>query len=377
MKNTLVSNFLFSAAKCFALLLCTTASSNLFAQSNLALIKTVTGCAAYTDAAVLKAQSQITGSVSSWEWSGDCVDGFAYGEGVLRKTLKYGINENASENTYAYKGRMNRGKIYGFSTFQFETKNNNPAIPSKMYEPVWSFLFADRTVIIGGLGLEGSDALLSNAADAMPTQTISWQREIPSIGDSNLGNLSFQKIPCAIDVTKFPDCGFGDGKLNYDVYRFNKTPISTDGGFDFKNTERIYCPSPKDRNSCQPLVAGFTAPYIASIESFIREYKPKLTDVDAAVRNASADLIKGRELVAARKLEESNKVAGDLAVANSAFFAKLETAAVGELFGMADEFISKNDTAKARTVLRKLMGRFPDHKLAELSAKMLTDMQGK
>ena len=53
------------------------------------------------------------------------------------------------------------------------------------------------------------------------------------------------------------------------------------------------------------------------------------------------------------------------------------TAPVGELLSMADEYMSKGDRASARVALRKLMGRFPDHKLAGIAATMLSELQGK
>lgn len=371
-----------TSVKFIVMAVCFTLSGHLYAQTNHALVKTATGCSAYVETALVKA---LQDGSSNWEWSGDCVEGLAYGVGSLRNTFKAGRDQSAYESIYSYTGKMHKGNFYGFMKFQFQSKHNNTAIPSKTYEPSWRFVFIDRWVGFNGLGLEGDESLLNNLTGGMPTKTTSSQREILGIGDSTIGDLSLQKIPCAIDPQTFPECGFGDGKLKYDVYRFNKTPLSANGTFDFNSVVRTYCPSPKDRSSCQPLIEGLVAPYIASIETFIRESMPKLADIDTAVRNASADLVKRRaaetaqkekaaEMEAMQKAQAADKIAKELAASKAAYANFLNTAPVGQLFARADELSSQGDTTKAREVLRTLVSRFPNHPLAATAAQQMATM---
>ena len=77
------------------------------------------------------------------------------------------------------------------------------------------------------------------------------------------------------------------------------------------------------------------------------------------------------------KTEAAANGARKQAADSAAFNTSLERAGVGELFALADERKSKGDTQRAREALRKLMSRFPDHKLATLAAGMLTELQGK
>ena len=56
---------------------------------------------------------------------------------------------------------------------------------------------------------------------------------------------------------------------------------------------------------------------------------------------------------------------------------KLNTAGVGELFVIADEFKSKGDLIPAKAALRVLIPFFPNYKLAAQAVEMLGDLQAK
>ena len=97
---------------------------------------------------------------------------------------------------------------------------------------------------------------------------------------------------------------------------------------------------------------------------------PKVRETEVAMTTTISD-------VARRKAELAEQAGREKAAAAAAFDSSLERAAVGELFAIADELKSKGDTQRAREALRKLLSRFPDHRLAPVAAGMLTEMQGK
>lgn len=80
---------------------------------------------------------------------------------------------------------------------------------------------------------------------------------------------------------------------------------------------------------------------------------------------------------AEKKAQMVAKLEKEQAANNLLFDSKLSKAPVGELFAMADEYKVKGDYAHAKQALRKLLERFPDHKLAIPSASMLSELQGK
>lgn len=350
-----------------------------FAQLPQVMVKTTTGCSVATDAATQKIITEDSKSSLTWEWTGDCAGGAASGAGVLRQNWKLGAGDFASESISTRTGQMHQGRFYGFSKFEYRSESNNSALRNR-FSPSYAFEFLDQSLSIGGLGLIATDAVLDPAGNALASRGFDWSRDVMSIGTSKLGSLVLMKTHCGLDKNRFPECGFGEGQQKYDVFRFTQRPPNnfTETTPDPSKVVNTYCPDPRDRNSCSDLAAQLSKPYVEAIEAFLVASLPKLTDIDGQVRSAGAELAKRRSDEAAAKAQAAERAAQDQAKARADFDAKIDAASVGELFALADEFKSKggkDNTQQARAALRKLISRFPEHKLAALSAQMLTEMQ--
>lgn len=351
--------------------------SSTWAQSSQVMVKTTMGCLVAVEAQLVEMQTKDPSSSATWNWSGNCVDGLGSGRGALVHSYKAGSGEYIYEIVTTTTGQMHQGRYYGFQKIQSQTLSNNSAMRSGPRPVVFGFRYFDRQVVFSGLGLIGSDALLEPSGSATPARGFDWQRENVSIYDSKLGNLALMKVHCGLDKQKFPECGFGEGEQKYEVFRFWQTPpgfIYTPG----TSINYTYCPNPRDRNSCADLATQLAKPFVESIESFLVESLPKLQDIDGETRKAGAELAKRRAEEAAAKVKAAEQVAQAQAKAAAEFDAALDKAPVGELFAMADELKvkgGKENTLKARLVLRKLISRFPEHKLATLAAQMLGELQ--
>lgn len=348
-----------------------------WAQRATVMVKTTLGCSVAVDPNSLKVMSETPNSSSTWAWSGDCIDGLGTGRGVLRHVWKTGAGDYAYETVTVQTGQMHRGQFYGFVKHQFQTNSSNAEL-RKTYQPGYAFILFDRMVGISGLGLIASDAVLDPAGDALPVRGFEWGRELMSIGDSQIGNLMLMKVHCGLDKQRFPECGFGEGEQKYEVYRFTQMSPAIGSTGAPPPSSYTYCPNPRDRNSCSGLAVQLSQPFVDSIEAFLLDSLPKLKDIDGQTRKAGAELAKKRADEAAAKALAAERAAQADARVRADFDAKLDQATVGELFAMADEYKSKggkDNLLKARAVLRKLVARFPEHKLALLSAQMLTDLQ--
>lgn len=322
--------------------------TNTHAQETEALQKTQSGCSIFKNSS--PAAIAIGNSSAVLTWSGECVNGLAQGPGVLRSVSKHGDPQKQSIYTEALTTKVHRGKPFGF--MKLESKSHHPSIgepigPIDTKDTHWYFFWGDRSILINGLGLNGDDGLLAHAEDSAPIRSNDLKL-YSSIGDGN-GVLSLLKETCIGYPERFPECGWRAGGQAVDIYYFSY----------FKEGKKVYCPQPTELNSCADIANKVVEPYVLSAEAFIRQNMPYVRETEVAMQNTLIELGRQREL-AVKRFEE-----------------KLDKAPVGELFSMADEFKSKGDTTRARSVLRKLMSRFPDHKLAELAASMLTDMQGR
>ncbi len=279
--------------------------------------QTIEGCG-------LHGWSTLNGTDDPASWSGDCVDGLAQGLGIVRRKWK-GLNTNG---TLEIKSMFHRGKQFGFMHIKTLLEDGE--------KEHWAFNWEGKSVSIQGLGLQGDDSLLSNAADVMPRRAMVLNK-LASVGVTE--KLTFMDASCFIDHKRFDGCGNEVGKQNFTVYFFQRGAVG--------HSERFFCPIPRDKASCESLAATLVAPYVAEMEAFIRANIPAVQARIVEMQGAKADSER-----------------------------RLNTAPVGELLAMADEYMSKGNRASARVALRKLMGRFPDHKLAGVAATMLSELQG-
>lgn len=363
------------------------------AQREEVLFKTDSGCSVVEDAAVLKIRTASPNSSFDVSWSGACVDGLIQGPGLLRSVHKFGAAPNHSSSITTEKMKAHRGKRFGFikyeselqaPDFQFECTADRIAIskflgtecvvePSRVNitkSSFWTISWGDQRISMNGLGLRGDDTLLANEQGAMPARSMLLE---PGASMSNEAEtLALLEASCASDVVRFPECGFAEGKRNFKIYYFAQFAKG-----DLLKASKTFCPQPQVLASCAGIAAQLTEPHVLKAEAFIRNAMPSVRETEAAMLATLANAGRQRELEVSRKANAAEQSAREQTAANAAFDANLDKVAVGELFALADEFKSKGDMGRTRAALRKLMSRFPDHKLAATAASMLTEMQGK
>lgn len=343
------------------------------AQSAEVRINTQSGCSIYTDA--MLPEMVVT-------WSGECIEGLAHGLGVLLAHNPTGAVKFSFKETF----KADRGKKYGFVKYESVTEMPFPEKPpcsasvnmdrllgircvdtppdpplvSKIAG--WRLVWQGRSIGFNGLGLTGHERLLDHEVSAMPLRS----HELKPQAFISVGNdkLELREASCMIEPTRFKNCGAGPNQEQFNVYYLQPA-----GG------PRRFCPAPYVA-SCAGVAAEMIAPYVEGAESFIRVTMPHVHEVELVMRRAQVAAVRQRELAAISKVEAVAESARREEAAKGSFDMRLDTASVGELFAMADEFRTV-DTARARTALRKLIVRFPDHKLAALAASMLIEMQDK
>ena len=363
------------------------------AQREEILQKTQSGCSIFVDGALVRVQTQSPTSSLIVNWTGECVDGLAQGPGILRTTWKYGASANQSSTITTETMKVHRGKRFGFIKSEVESSRpelkfdctdakiainkflgtecvDTPNRVSVSKRSSWTIVWDGRGASLNGLGLRGDETLLAHEAGAMPKKALLIEPN-SSMSDG-VETLMLTEAPCALEAARFPECGFGEGKQNFKVYYFSQF-----SGADFLKAIKTFCPQPTVLASCTGIAAQLAEPYVLRTEAFVRENMPRVRETEVAMLATLADAGRQRELEARRKANAAEQSAREVAAANSAFDAKLDKAPVGELFALADEFKSKGDMGRTRAALRKLMSRFPDHKLAATAASMLTEMQGK
>lgn len=327
------------------------------------LVKTKGGCSVYIDEATAISLQKL-GGTTVWEWNDGCVDGLAQGKGTL-VTSYTDTKLNFSTRT-DQRQRFYKGKPFGYFKFTNTSRTgSNKPTPSTVG---FGFSEGGRAVSFRKLALEGSDELVESDVAPLPKAKFDVFEAPASISDGVLGSLMLMKSPCGLFADRFPDCGFEEGKKNTDVFYINAIPTFGDGKFDPKKITKTYCPQPENIRSCGSIVRQLAEPYVSSILAFIQHSQPLQAERMALLMNSAA-----RQAATSQAAEARAVVQRD--VEQRDFSSKLATMPVGELFALADEYKSKGNTARARSALRSLLGRFPNHQFATLAAKMLTEMQ--
>ena len=124
-------------------------------------------------------------------------------------------------------------------------------------------------------------------------------------------------------------------------------------------------------------MSQFSGPLIDRILDFVAVSLPKIRQMLTQTSAAAATSKQEMAGAASGKAETGAPKSPNEENLNALLDAKLSTALVGELFAIADEYRSKGDYVRSRLALRKLVSRFPDHRLAGLAANSLTEILGK
>lgn len=377
----------------FAAILSALLPSIASAQREEILQKTQSECSIFADAELVRVQTQSPNSSLIVNWTGECVDGLAQGPGILRTIWKYGASANQSSRITTETMKVHRGKRYGFIKYetesqvpelQFECTADRIAInkflgtecvdkPRRIdvtKSLIWTLSWGDKRVLVNGLGLRGDVALLANEQGVMPSRGLVME-PLASIGNET-ETLMLVEASCTTELARFPECDLLRSKRDFKIYYFSHFSKG-----DYLKASKTFCPQPNVFSSCSNIAAQLAEPYVLKAEAFIRETMPRVRETEVAMLATLADAGRQRELEAKRKANAAEQSAREFATANAAFDAALDKAPVGELFALADEFKSKGDMGRTRAALRKLMSRFPDHKLAATAASMLTEMQGR
>ena len=329
------------------------------AQTDSILVKTSGGYSIYSN--FFWSRTTDVRYSSDYVWTGECADGFAQGTGILQFVLKspselFGTTKiNASVSSH-------RGRIFGFVKSNFENTSVEASFSGAPRKPKfhtgldWFFVDGERVARLSGLGLDGSDSLLANAADVMPTRTVRQLKseERISLGLTPGNNISLLKVSCDVVQRLLPDCGGTGGRDDTEIYVFLNKSVWTP------------CPQPLNLSSCTEAAIKQSSSLVSEIEQFIKTSMSRIIETQREMQAVLAGLNASK---AQAKIEVDNT--------NARFDASLNAVSVGELFALADEYKSKADLVRARTALRKLISRFPEHRLAKLSADMLIDLQGK
>ena len=100
-----------------------------------------------------------------------------------------------------------------------------------------------------------------------PRENPDWQpssTKRESFGANNV-SLQYAKGSCAL-LNRLPDCGFGDGKSNYDV--FYATEI--DSNVQPSKMTYIPCPDPKEMNGCPAMFKEKSAALRLEVLNYIQ-----------------------------------------------------------------------------------------------------------
>lgn len=338
------------------------------AQNAQTLLKTQSGCSVVQDNEInefLTIKNYTPNSALTVTWAGECVNGLAHGKGALHIVF----NNNSGDPTYAstytrtFTTKMNKGKAYGFVKVQ----SNNKFGSARTQDTEWRLEWGGRVVSFSGLGLRGDESLLDNRESTMPSRAdvlIPNTAINDGVVGGKVGEIRLKAENCLLAKPVDADC---DYKQPFETYHFT----------NWKSNGITVCPQPKTLTSCSPIANQLVGPYVLSVEAFIRDTMPRVREVDAEMQSTLAEARRQQEIEIKRQAAAAVLAASEQAAANASFEAKLDTMPIGELFSIADEFKSKGDLNRARKALRQLMSRFPDHKLAEMAARMLTELQGK
>jgi hypothetical protein len=352
---------------CFGLIFSNVFGSVAFAQT-MALVKTEGGCDLYTDVSTRESLKKIPNAEFkiTWQWDGECIGGLAQGLGNHK--MDVGLGPPNGDSTHTTRQYYHAGYPVGYGKF---------SIDSKIFSMQgWVFNYRNTKVFFNGLGLAGNDALVNDITVILPQENLSdFQKG--QIFETASHSATFEGAHCGLYKTRFPECGFDTGESTYDVYYVRESPKTGNNYADYKASTNTYCPDPRNPQSCTALVQQKTAAYRTEIVNFIQQAKP---EVEATFKRMNEVLAAAGKLASntdSNTAAKANpKTAGQSSPTHSPeFLQSINTMSVGQLFSLADDYQGKGDHATTRIVLRKLIERFPDHALASLAAKQLTNVQ--
>jgi hypothetical protein len=351
------------------------------AQNEMVLIKSESGCSFYALVAMSEGFKAIPDIKMTWRWSGECVGDLAQGMG--RATMAY--SNQFVTGSMSIQQHYHAGYPLGYG--RHTAKSGNFSSES------WLFSYQGKMVGFNGMGLEGSESLVSSPTILMPTENPSALKKNDNLFTPTR-NIQFLGSHCGLHKARFSDCGFGEGEKKHEVYLLTEMQRTGNPKADYAARKETFCPNPLDGASCVGFASTMTAPHRAEVLAFIAQSKAgvdetfvRMNAVLVAAGKAAPNAAAGSNQRAAIPVNGSTTlgitvsgITAPGAIARSsdpAFMQSLNTYTVGQLFSMADDYESKSDKPTARAILRKLIERFPDHALAGLAAKQLVAMQDK
>lgn len=324
------------------------------------------GCTVQVDNAMLQSAGPETRLVVLWD--GPCVGGSARGLGTL--------SVEGVSGAYKWQTSFRQTTLGGLP---FGYRSLSSFMNSIKFDAVPGYRFVhDGTELVfsegWGLSLQGVGvgASVVKVPEAAPVNTF-----LNQVIGNGLKTLMLMESNCLIHQA-LPVCtGKGNSQF-FAIVEFDDTrPAAT----RFSTRRTIPCPDPQNITSCVSLVNQLGAPLVRDIVAFIQRAKP---DVEDMLRRMAAPVtVDAGQPAPAAPLATTPGVSRPMAEAAppqresspNPSSIDLERLPVGALFSAADEAAAKGDKAAARSALRALIRRFPDHPLAATAAKQLSALR--
>lgn len=332
------------------------------------LVKTDEGCQVAITVQDFDAMTK--GDVQSrFSWKGRCVASLANGLGEFRKESRFGSGDFQSTSTVVIRQRFHEGVALGYGLASVDILVQSRQISSKS----GIYAIQGKEFHFSGAYLTDDASLLDLPFGTLPNINLDILQDRSSIA-SPAGLFTFNKGPCGVFQAQLPDCRFENGKFNQEVFYVSVTPPLPGGGLDFARTTRTLCPS-RELQGCIPMVKALATPILQAGLDLVRNSADEGRRLRIAMDQSPEELAKAQK--------EQDERAARLVVEGKAradqeeteFQSKLKTAAVGQLYAIGDELQAKGDKQRARAAYRALLGRFPDHALAQTAAKAMSDLQ--
>ena len=320
---------------------------------NLAVVATAVAIHVPADAQVQTNNLKCAPSTSSdpgmpkagkWHFLSLCAENVGFGFGRWDGTLLDG-----SDIIKRRFGKVSEGRFYGFVL-------DVTIISPKTAKTGVTFLVDGKPEFhFDGLGLLVDEKAVagtqigympkrgSSLTDSIHVLSYAGTKPVPKQG------IFLQQYPCGLVTGAFPQLKCSRDSAVVWSYSFGETPV--------------LCPKPEDVNDCLARLNDVIEPLIVAIEETVREKQAYLKFEGAGFSRKISRIAQNSHL------EKFAKLQGEIDTANQQL--KLGKMGVGELFALQDELRAKGEQKGSRAVLRMLVQRFPDERLAEIAAKLL------
>lgn len=259
------------------------------------LVKINSECAIYQPTSQVYAAKQAAAHGFRYfrAWQGSCVNGLVEGLGIYTETTEYPMAVSVfspqkaenSRNVHQYTSRMRAGIPLGYSKHQF----SSTGLPSKTD---WRYQYGSNKVSIDGMGLFITDENVSSEVIRAP---ISKEIALSDAANGSLvprtiegleglsAQLKVRAQTCAVWFLKsqFPECGFEQGKNNFEVYYL----IRNDENNREVTPDFQLCPRPKSVSSCNKIAQAAADNLRMEIVDFIETTKSSVeADIQKSIK---------------------------------------------------------------------------------------------